>query len=143
MLPALLAMGLLLAVWYLVSTIDFSLVFLTFVSFLPYPILSSAPRRLLISPMFIYGGALATFFAAITIGYAEARIQILSPLSLSSVKLGEKGKDTETEMKVRIVRMGERGVLYFDPATQAFGLLPWDYVKRVDWAISPLLPRHL
>jgi hypothetical protein len=142
MIIVLLTMGAISVVWYFFSTMDFSLIILIFVALLPYLMVSFVPRRLLINPMFIYGGALVTFFAAILIGYAEARLQIFSPRPLNSIKFGEKGKDTETEMKVRILRTGERGILYFDPATQTFGLLPWDYVKRVDWAISPLL-RHL
>lgn len=141
-LPFLLAAGVTIAVWYFFATSDFALIFLSLVSTFPYAVLSVAPRRLLINPMFVYSGILMMFFAAIAIGGATARLQIRSSAPLNSIKFGEKGKDVETEMMVRVLRTGERGVLYFDPTTQGFGLLPWDYVKRVGWANSPLLPSH-
>ncbi len=87
--------------------------------------------------MVICAGLLCVFVLALGLGIDKAQALIISTRPLNIIKMGEKGKETETEIKVRILRAGERGVLYFDPATQSFGLLPWDYVKRIDWAISP------
>jgi hypothetical protein len=112
------------------------------VGLVPYWFVTVAPRRLLMNPVILYIGVLGGFFVALGMGTVSARQQILSSLPLNSIKIGERGKDTETEMKVRMLRTGERGVLYFDPVAQTFGLLPWDNVKRVDWAISPLLYRR-
>jgi hypothetical protein len=128
--------------WYFLDSLDFGLILLTSATFLPYWIVNFVPRRLLLNPLIIYSGVLVVFFAALAVGFDSARLQIRSPAPLNSIKVGEKGKDVETELNVRVVRTGERGVLYFDPVSQTFGFLPWDYVKRVDWAISPLLPPH-
>jgi hypothetical protein len=109
------------------------------VSVVPYAFIAFATRRLLMNPVILYVAVLGGFFVALGMGIINARQQIRSSLPLNSIRIGEEGKDTETEMKVRMLRTGERGILYFDPVAQTFGLLPWNHVKRVDWAISPLL----
>jgi hypothetical protein len=123
------------AVWYLAG--DLLLILILILGFVPYLLILNAPSWLLTHPLIVCAGVLTAFFGALTVGSVSARSSIQSSLPLNSIKAGEKGKDIETEIKVRILRTGERGVLYFDPATQTFGLLPWDYVRRIDWAISP------
>ena len=135
------AAGVPLAMWYFGAPLDFALIVLAAVGLVPYWFVTFAPRQLLLNPAIICGGVLVVFLVALGIGFQSARDQILSRLPLTKLKVGEKGKDTETEVSVRIMRTGERGVLYFDPVAQTFGLLPWGYVKRVDWAISPLRSR--
>jgi hypothetical protein len=132
------AAGGLSAIWYLSARADSLLIPMLILGLGTAPYLSviMVPTGLLRHPLIVCVGVVGAFFAALGIGSESARIQIQSSLPLNSIKTGEKGKDIETEIKVRILRTGDRGVLYFDPATQTFGLLPWDYVRRVDWAIS-------
>lgn len=85
--------------------------------------------------------ALGVFLCAMFVGFETARDQVRSRLPLNVIKIGEKGKEAETEVKVRIMRTGERGVLYYDPGTQSFALIPWEVVKRIEWSISPLMYR--
>jgi hypothetical protein len=129
-------------IWYFALRLDFILIMLGIGALLPYAVVTFVPRQLLLNPMILCGGILVVFIVAAGLGFNSARNQILSGLPLNKIKVGEKGKDTETEISVRIMRTGERGVLYFDPVAQTFGLLPWDHVKRVDWAISPLPRLH-
>jgi hypothetical protein len=70
-------------------------------------------------------------------GIDAARFELWIELPLNKITIGEKGKDAETDVTAQIIRSGERGVLYFDPKGQ-FGLVPWDSIKRIDWARSPL-----
>jgi hypothetical protein len=71
-------------------------------------------------------------------GIDIARYELSSELPLNKITIGEKGKDAETDLTARIIRSGERGVLYYDPKLGQFGLVPWDSIKRIDWARSPL-----
>jgi hypothetical protein len=80
-------------------------------------------------------GAFAFTFAA---GIDTARNEISSLRPLNKITVVEKGQDTKTELNVRIMRTGERGVLYFDPIARQFALLPWENIRRIDWSISPI-----
>ena len=70
--------------------------------------------------------------------YEQGRWRRRTP---SAIKIGEKGKEKELEINVRILRSGERGLLYFDPISRRFGLLPWDSIKQIDWAINSMFLR--
>ena len=122
------------AAWYLNA--DLLLILTLILGYVPYLLILNAPSWLLRHPLLVYAGVLTAFYGALTVGSVSAQTEIQSSRPLNSIKTGEKGKDIETEIKVRILRTGDRGVLYFDPATRTFDLLPWDYVRRVDWAIS-------
>ena len=78
------------------------------------------------------------FGLAFGFGIDIARYELWSELPLNKITIGEKGKDAETEVAARIIRSGERGVLYYDPKLGQFGLVPWDSIKRIEWARSPL-----
>jgi hypothetical protein len=80
-------------------------------------------------------GAFAFTFAA---GVDSARNEISSLRPLNKIPVGEKGQEAKLELNVRIMRTGERGVLYFDPVARQFSLLPWENIRRIDWLISPL-----
>jgi hypothetical protein len=84
-------------------------------------------------------GILLAFILAFGIGVESAQNEIVSSRPLSVIKVGEKGSSESSKMSVRVMRTGERGVLYFDPADRSFGLLPWEVIKRMDWGISPIL----
>ena len=131
--------GLLIGAWYFPAGWDVAI--LVLVSLVPYGFVIFAPTQVLMNPLIICGGVLLVFIVALGIGAQSARAQIPSSLPLNKIKIGEKGKDTETEISVRILRTGERGVLYFDPVANTFGLLPWDSIKRVNWSISPFFSR--
>ena len=137
-LVALLVIALLVAGLYF-SILNLILVVAMVTGALGYLLSMYAPRQLLTNPLMIYGSICWAFFAALSIGFDTARNQIGSSLPLNTIKINEKGKGTETEINVRILRTGERGILYYDPATRGFALLPWDGVKRIDWALSSLL----
>jgi hypothetical protein len=79
-----------------------------------------------------------SFAAAFGFGIDIARYELWSERPLNKIIIGEKGKDAETEVAARIIRSGERGVLYFDPKLNQFGLVPWDSIKRIEWPRSPL-----
>ena len=81
-------------------------------------------------------GILSGFFIAFSLGFDSAQHEIKSNRPLSSISTGEKAKSAETQIKVRVLRSGERGVLYFDTTTRAFGFLPWENIKQIDWQIS-------
>jgi hypothetical protein len=66
-------------------------------SLLMYWFLAFAPRRLRRNPVFLYSVVLGVFFVALGLGTETASLQIRSSLPLNSLKIGEKGKDTETE----------------------------------------------
>jgi hypothetical protein len=83
---------------------------------------------------------LCGFFLAFGIGVQNARSEIRSKRPLNTITIGEKGKAGASDIKVRIMRSGERGVLYFDPQTRRFGLVPWDSIKQIDWELSSLIP---
>jgi hypothetical protein len=84
-------------------------------------------------------GVLFTFFLAFGIGAETAQHEIESKRPLNVLQIGEKGSSQSSQMRVRILRTGERGILFFDPAGRSLGLLPWDMIRRMDWEISPLL----
>jgi hypothetical protein len=105
---------------------------------IPFSLVIVVSRQQLTSWIAICLGSSAAFVLAYAFGVQSARSQIFSTRSLNIIKISEKGKDAEREIKARIMRTGERGVLYFDPATQSFSLMPWESVKRIDWAINPL-----
>jgi len=81
-----------------------------------------------------------SFATAFGLGIDFARADLTIEGPLSKITIGEKGKGAETEIAANIIRTGERGVLYFDPKSSQFGLVPWDSVKRIDWVRSPLIP---
>jgi hypothetical protein len=118
---------------YLTNTafsVDIALpILLTTIAMIPMSLLIVVPLQTLKSWMVICASLLCVFVLAFGVGIFKAQAQIKSTRPLNILKVGEKGKETETEIKVRILRTGERGVLYFDPATQSFGLLPWDHVN--------------
>jgi len=84
-------------------------------------------------------GLLSSFLITFALGIDTARNELRSERPLNKIEVGEKGKPSESVLNVRIIRSGERGILYYDPVKQAFALVPWDSVKRIDWSISPLL----
>jgi hypothetical protein len=129
------AVGAMLAVSYYFSVFDIILIVVFMAILVPYLLTLYVPLGEL-KPTVMYGIAMGVFVVALLMGFESARLEIGSPRSLSSIKIGEKGKDAEAEIKVRILRSGERGILYYNPSTQAFGLVPWDVVKRVDWPMS-------
>jgi hypothetical protein len=120
---------------------DVGLVIISILAGVPLFLILTVPRELLKSWIVISLSLLLTFVLALAIGVETARVQITNTQTSSIIRAGEKGKEAETEIeiKVRILRTGERGVLYFDPAARNFGLLPWVSVKRIDWVLSPLL----
>jgi hypothetical protein len=71
------------------------------------------------------------FGVAFAIGIDFARKELTSELPLNKISIGEKGKAVET-VAARVLRTGERGVLYFDPKSAQFSLVPWEDIKRVD-----------
>jgi len=91
----------------------------------------------------IVGGAfvlLSGFAIAFAAGFDRARSDIVSTRPLNSIRMGEKGKEGQTK-SVRILRTGERGVLYFDTAERSFGLVPWDLIQHIEWKISSIWER--
>jgi hypothetical protein len=116
---------------------DVAVIVLMAVSIVPYLALTYMPRELLTNPLVMYGIGVFVFLVTLFIGFDSARNQIRNTSALTTISMGEKGKDTDKEIKVRVLRTGERGVLYYDPGKQAFGMLPWDTIKRLDWAITP------
>jgi hypothetical protein len=62
------------------------------------------------------------FVMAFGFGIDIARFELWSELPLNKITIGEKGKDAETEVAARIIRSGERGVLYFDPKLERFSV---------------------
>jgi len=127
-----------LAVWYFAS-LDLIIVVLILATGGPYVWVRILPVEMQRSVLIQSMVALTIFLCAMFVGFETAREQIKSRLPLNVIKIGEKGKEADTEIKVRILRTGERGVLYYDPGTQTFGLVSWDIVKRIDWSISPVL----
>jgi hypothetical protein len=97
-------------------------------------------KRRIMSVIF---GFTLSFATAFGFGVDIARYELWSQLPLNKITIGEKGKDAETEVAARIIRSGERGVLYYDPKLAQFGLVPWDSIKRIDWARSPLIGKTL
>ena len=97
-----------------------------------------APRSIISLRTAISLSLVCVFISALSLGFVRAQALIESPRPLSVLKIGEKSKEAETEIRVRIMLTGERGVLVFDPIAQSFGLLPWDFIKRIDWKISSL-----
>jgi hypothetical protein len=128
--------------WFSPGDLDLGLVILSFLVAGPLFFFVEAPPQILKKWIVNYVGILCLFVLAFGFGFESARTQMQSHRPLSAIRVGEKGKETETEIKVRILRTGERGVLYFDPVAQGFGFLLWDSVKRIDWATSPLFPRQ-
>ncbi len=86
-------------------------------------------------------GILVAFALAYGIGVDSAQNEIESSRPLNVIRIGDKGATQFTEMRVRVLRTGERGVLYFDPADRSFGLLPWEFVRGMDWSISAIIGR--
>jgi hypothetical protein len=84
-------------------------------------------------------GLLSSFLITFALGIDTARNEIKSERPLNKIEIGEKGKPSEGVLNVRVIRSGDRGILYFDPRKQEFALIPWEAVKRIDWGISPLL----
>jgi hypothetical protein len=78
--------------------------------------------------------ATAVFGFTMALGFDIANSEVNSAKSLSAIRFGE------GELQIRVLRTGERGVLYFDPAQKKFGLAPWDSVKKIDWETG-LFPR--
>jgi len=83
------------------------------------------------------------FGMAFGFGIDAARFELWIELPLNKITIGEKGKDAETDVTAQIIRSGERGVLYYDPKLGQFGLVPWDSIKRIAWARSPLIGKTL
>jgi hypothetical protein len=83
-------------------------------------------------------GLFSLFVVTFALGIDSARNELKSKRPLNKIELGEKDKLAPREVHVRILRTGERGVLCYDPATQQFSLLPWDNVRKIEWAISQL-----
>ncbi len=112
---------------------------------LPLAIISGFTFVLMPTPELIKRRTMSVIFG-LTIGFGFAfgfgidcaRYELWSQLPLNKITIGEKGKDAETDVTARIIRSGERGVLYFDPKLGQFSLVPWDSIKRIDWARSPL-----
>jgi hypothetical protein len=71
------------------------------------------------------------FTFAVGIDIAQNELESDRPLNVIETGRGY--------FSVRILRTGDKGVLYFDPKKESFGLLRWDDVKSIDWSISQLL----
>ena len=121
--------------------VDVGEIILEILTATPFTLIIVLPRHQLTSWIAICIGFSVAFLLAYGFGVQSARSQIISTRSLNIIKVSDKGKDAETEIKARIMRTGERGIVYFDPAAQSFGFIPWDSVKRMDWAISPLFSK--
>lgn len=121
--------------------LDVGEIILSIITVILFCLLIALAYQKMESPIAISVGFSVAFLLAYGFGLQSARGQILSTRPLNIIKVGEKGKEAETEIKVRIMRTGERGVLYFDPAAQSFGLLPWEVVKRIDWANSSVFKK--
>ena len=106
-------------------------------------ILMPAPELVKDETVLVIVGLTVGFGMAFGLGIDLARKELSSELPLNKITIGEKGKDAETDVTARIIRSGERGVLYFDPELGQFGLVPWDSIKRIDWARSPLIGKTL
>jgi len=89
----------------------------------------------------IVGGVVFVFVVAFGFGNIQARAQLLSRSGLNKLVLGEKGKNDASVIEVRILRTGERGVLFFDPQSGDFGFLPWENVRRIDWPLTSVFQR--
>ena len=107
---------------FIAGTLDLGGVVLIAVSVVPYVFIAFATRRLLMNPVILYVAVLGGFFIALGMGIISARQQIRSSLPLNSIRIGEEGKDTETEMKVRMLRTGERSILIQSLKPSAFCL---------------------
>jgi hypothetical protein len=79
-------------------------------------------------------GAAGVFGFTMALGFDVANSEVSTPKRLSAIRIGE------AEHQVKVLRAGDRGVLYFDPAQKKFGLVPWDSVKKIDWDTG-LFPR--
>jgi hypothetical protein len=86
-------------------------------------------------------GILFAFTLAYGVGVDTAQNEVQSNRPLNVVRITGKGTNESSEIRVRVLRTGERGVLFFDPADRSFGLLPWDAIRRMDWSISPIMER--
>ena len=84
------------------------------------------------------GAALCVSIVAYGLGYLQANAAIKSKSGLSRLTVGEKSKEAKSNIEVRLLRTGERGILFFDPQGGKLGFLSWDQVRRLDW--SPTTP---
>lgn len=97
-----------------------------------------APELLRTDLMNAFFGLMIGFGGAFGLGVDLARGELSSDRPLNKISIGEKGKAAETEIAVRILRTGERGILYFDRSVSQFGFVSWDSVKSIDWVRSPM-----
>jgi hypothetical protein len=67
-------------------------------------------------------GIVFAFTLAFGIGIETAQNEIVSDRPLNVIKVVEQQPTLASEMRVRVLRTGERGVLYFDPVNRSFGL---------------------
>lgn len=100
-----------------------------------------APDLMLRSAILGFVGLIGVFTLTFAAGVDSARSEISSLRPLNKIIVIEKGQDIKLDLNVRIMRTGERGVLYFDPVAQQFALIPWESIKRIDWLISSIKMR--
>jgi len=72
--------------------------------------------------------SLGLFMGAYLIGYSDARSALRLPTQQSLLT-------TSNQLQGRVFRSGDRGMLFYDPATKKMSFLQWSEVKRLETVV--------
>jgi hypothetical protein len=86
-------------------------------------------KTLLIRTAFLCMAAMAL---ALMVGYLAGRASVRADVGSARIETKNNG-----ELTVKLIRSGDRGVLFFDETTKQVTLLRWDEIKQISTARAP------